>query len=636
MRRILPYTGRRREEKARTNLSLPREWIGLALVLAGLARVALLIAHEPIIGYANQYDMARTSACTGLYPAVDLAARERASPEAPLPLYALGATKREGCYPSTEVALVSATVAAAVALGAPPTQVRLKWIGATKLGVLAVVALLLAFALHRHPTAALYHGLAFFLVMADPAVTLWLNTLYTEFALLASLYACIGAIGALALSARGSLALSVMLAGSLVALAFSREQFSLLAPALVVAAWPWLWRRSPHFTVTTLGIAVVASMLAFGLLARPGAVREVNRTNTYLGVVLPSSGDPREAARVLGLTERCAGLSGATWYLPRGEVLRDACPEVFALSSLAFLRFLPADPAVLVRSVARVLPATQSVTPAYLGVLGGGRGATVDSLEPWNRSLLQLAATQMSGALFAALVMASILTAFFAAIAAAFWARPARDEPAASLLLAMLLGGTVAYALLTTVFGDGLSEASRHFLPGWLAVAALVLGVLVAAPACVMRWVRAPREHGGQIAAAIVFTAATVAGVYYTFDWAGRQALAIGVLDVPASRQVNSVPLELRGWTIDPFGVESVTVKLGKIEKPARYGEASADLAAIFPGYPEVGSGRFALAFSAEDLAAAGPPEALEMRITVRSKNGRVSEIDRRRLEMRP
>jgi len=617
-------------------LPLPREWIGLALVLLGLARAALLIAHEPVIGYANQYDMVRTSACTGLFPAGDADARVRASPEAPLPFYALGAAKREACYPSTEVALVSATVAAAVALGAPPTQIRLQWIGATKLGVLAVVALLLVFALHRHPAAALYHGLAFFLVMADPAVTLWFNTLYTEFALLVSLYACIGAIGALALSARGSLVLSVMLAGSLVALAFSREQFSLLAPALVVAAWPWLWRRSPHFTVTAFGIAVVASMLAFGLLARPGAVREANRTNAYLGVVLPSAGDPREAARVLGLPERCASLSGATWYLPRGEVLREACPEVFALSSLAFLRFVPVDPAVLARTVARVLPALQSVTPSYLGVLGGGRGTTVDGLEPWNRSLLQLAATQMTGAVFAALVIASILAAPFAAIAAAFWARPARDAPAASLLVAMLLGGTVAYALLTTVFGDGLSEASRHFLPGWLAVAALVLGGVVAAPACAMRWVRAPREHARQIAAAVLFIAATAAAVYYAFDWASRQAIAIGVLDVPASRQVSSVPLELRGWAIDPFGVESVTVTLGKVEKPARYGDASADLAASFPGYPDVARGGFSLAFSAEDLAAAGPPEALEMRITARSKNGRVSEIDRRRLEMRP
>ncbi|QJR12381.1 hypothetical protein DSM104443_03467 [Usitatibacter rugosus] len=617
-------------------MSLPREWIGLALVLAGLARAALLIAHEPIVGYANQYDMARTSACTGLYPAVDVAVRERASPEAPLPLYSLGAPKREGCYPSTEVALTGMTVAAAVAFGAPPTQVRLKWIGTVKLTLLAVVALLLAFAFHGHPAAALYHGLVFFFVMADPAVTLWLNTLYTEFALLASLYACIGAICAIALTDRGSLVLSVTLAGSLVALAFSREQFALLAPALVAAAWPWLWRRSPHFTVTAFGIAVVASMLAFGLLSRPGAVREVNRTNTYLGVVLPAAGDPKDAAQVLGLPERCAALSGATWYLPRGEVLREKCPEVFGLSSLAFLRFVPADPRLLVRSVARVLPATQAVTPAYLGVLGDAKGVTVDGLEPWNRSLLQLAATHMPGPVFAALVIASMLAAFLAAIAAALWARPASDDPATSLLLAMLLGGTVIYAVLTTVFGDGMSEASRHFLPGWLAMAALVLGVLVAAPICLMRWGRAPRDNVRPIAAAVLFTAATVAGVYYTFDWANRQPLSIGVLDLPASRQVNSVPLEIRGWTLDPFGVESVSVKLGKVEKPARFGDASADLAAVFPGYPDGARGRFALDFSAEDLAAAGPPEALEMRITTRSKNGHVSEIDRRRLEMRP
>lgn len=620
-----------------TNLSLPRDWIGLALVLLGLARAALLIAHDPVVGFANQYDMARTSACTGLYPAVDTAVRERATPEAPQPVYALGAAKREGCYPSTEVAVVWATAAAAVAFGAPPGQIRLKWIGAVKLVLLGIVALLLAFALHHHPSAALFHGLAFFLVMADPAVTLWFNTLYTESALLVSLYACIGAIGALALTTRGSVVLAITLAASLVALAFSREQFALLAPALVVAAWPWLWHRSPHFTVTAFGIALVSALLAFGLLARPGAVREVNRTNTYLGVVLPSAADPLSATKVLGLPERCAALSGATWYLPRGEVLREACPEVFALSSLAFLKFAVDDPAVLARSVARVLPATQTVTPPYLGVLGSARGVTVDGLEPWNRSMLQPIATHMPGAVFAAFVIASILAAVLAAIAAAFWARPAREAPAASLLVAMLLGGTVAYAVLTTVFGDGMSEASRHFLPGWLAMAALVLGVLVGAPACVLRWARAPREHGGQIAAAVLFTGATVAALYFALDWASRQPLSIGVLDLPTSRQVSGVPLQVRGWTLDPVGVESVSVKLGKVERPARFGaDASADLAAVFPGYPDGPRGRFAVDFSAEDLAAAGPPEALEMRTFTRSKNGHVVEIDRRRLEMRP
>jgi len=46
-----------------------RQWIGVILILAGLARAGIVVLHEPLVGYANQYDMHRTSACLGLFTA---------------------------------------------------------------------------------------------------------------------------------------------------------------------------------------------------------------------------------------------------------------------------------------------------------------------------------------------------------------------------------------------------------------------------------------------------------------------------------------------------------------------------------------------------------------------------------------
>ena len=80
-------------------MQLPREWIGLALVVLGIARAALLVAHDPLVGYGSQYDMIRTGACLGLYPALPEPQRYEAHPEAPLPLYKVEAVRQDLCYP---------------------------------------------------------------------------------------------------------------------------------------------------------------------------------------------------------------------------------------------------------------------------------------------------------------------------------------------------------------------------------------------------------------------------------------------------------------------------------------------------------------------------------------------------------
>jgi hypothetical protein len=61
------------------------------VVLAlGVLRLPLVVLHAPMPGYANQYDMLRSSACVGLWPDVAPAERVLATPQAPLPDYRYG------------------------------------------------------------------------------------------------------------------------------------------------------------------------------------------------------------------------------------------------------------------------------------------------------------------------------------------------------------------------------------------------------------------------------------------------------------------------------------------------------------------------------------------------------------------
>ncbi|MEP7068362.1 MAG: hypothetical protein ABI789_03940 [Usitatibacter sp.] len=612
-------------------MALRREWVGLVLVLLGLLRAGVLVAHDPIMGYGNSYDMVRTTACLGLAP--DKADPDAPSPDGPIPIYKVGERRWGGCYLSTEVAIDAGAMAVARMAGKGAGEVRLAWIGYAKLTLLAVTALLIAFALHANPLAAFVHGLVVLLVVADPVSTLWFNTFYTEFGAIAALYAVIASACTLAVTSRGKYAMWTVLAAGVAALAFSREQYALLGPLMVLASWPWLWRRSAEMTVATFIAALACALVSFTVVPRPGVVTHVNRADTYMGVLLPASTQPKRALQVLGLPARCETLIGATWYLQRGESLRDSCPEVFLVPSYAFLRFVTEEPEALVRSVARVLPAMYGLSPGYLGTSHGAKLAGVGVLPVWSFSPLFALSVGMPMAAFISLVVVAMLAALLAFLAAIAWARPADDRPHAALLLGMLLGGSVIYGFATAVFGDGLSEAARHFIPGALAMYVLLIAALAAIPALAAHWWEAPKAHAFEIAAGFAAVPVVLLACVMAWRWAQPLPLAIGVLDLPRDRQGTLPALQIRGWALDPFGVDSVQVELGALRREARIGGESLALRSIYPGYPDGARGGFALDLGEEDLRKAGAPEALPMRITVRSRAGGVTEIDRRRLE---
>jgi len=617
-------------------MALPREWIGFALVAAALARTALLVAHEPVAGYANQHDMLRTSACIGLYPGADETSRYAPTPQAPVALYRPGPRRPDQCRLSTEVVIDAAVAWVAHRIEPGADGVPLRWFGYAKLALLALSALVLAAAFHGTPFAALLHGVFLFAVMADPAVTLWFNTLYSEFAGAWGAYVSIGALCALALTLRGAFFLTALLAAGLVALAFSREQLALLPPLLVAAGAPWLWWRSAHAAVAAFGVALVAAVIAFGLVPSPLGFAASNRVDTYLGVLVPAAPDPKEALATLGLPARCEVMVGATWHLRRGEALEEACPEAFDLPSTAFLRFAGGDPQTLARAAARVLPATQALAPGNLGILAGSANARLADLPPWLASPLAALHVRLPLVAYASMLIAVFLAAPVGLLVAAGWARPARGVPAVGALLAMLLGGTALYAFATTVFGDGASEASRHFFVGHLAADTAGIALLLGAPSLAGRWARAPRERAWEIAAAVAASGLVAFACVAAIGWARAQPLARGTLDAPAGREVPRGALAVAGWAVDPFGVEAVEVAAGSVRRTLHPDIASPDVQAMLPGYPDSARARFALELSADELRQAGTADPLPLTLSVRSRAGPVTAVDGRRLVSKP
>jgi hypothetical protein len=612
-----------------------KQWVGVILILLGLARAALIVFQDPMAGYANQYDMHRTSACIGFFPAAEASA-QAATPQAPISRYAL-TSRTDGCYQSAEVGIAAVAVAIARATGADTSRVSLRYVGYVKLGILFATAFLLAWLLRDHPAASAMHGLIVLLVLSDPVVTLWMNTLYTEFAILWSLYAVMGAACVLALYDRFSILAWLLLILALVVLAVSREQFALLGPAMVLAAWPWLWHNSRHLTVVAFVVSLVVAFVGLFALPRPMAVTKANRTDAYLNLLIPASSLPERGIATLGLPDTCVPLAGAASDRQRGESVDKACPQVYALSSFAFVRMASDEPRALARAAARALPAAQGIAPTYLGVLEGQRNKTIDEMPWWGFSPLRVLDAAMPVSVFMALTLATFLLAP-AGLVTLLVMRRYRGEPLAPLLLAMLLGGTAIYAFATTVVGSGLNEAARHYLPGTLCTYAALVMAIGGLAVLGMRWKDSPKEALLELAAGGAMIAVAIFGAITAQAWLVKQGGAVGVLEQPAGRYVPPAGFALRGWALEPSGVESVMVQVGSLEKAARIGEATPEAGlqrvdSRYAGYPNAKTAGFAVDLSAEELVKAGAPNPLTLRILVTGKNGTTTEIDRRNLE---
>ena len=303
----------------------------LALLLLGAWRIAVIVAASPLLGYANQFDMGRTSACLGLWPDLPEPARYQAHPQAPIAHYVRAEPRPAECYRSSELAFV----AAALAIAPRDGPVDLRIVGAVKGALLILVALGLDAALKRRPAWALANAAVFAFVLADPMVTLWANTLYTEFGALLGAYVSIGLLPALIVDdpersqSRPRWALWGFACG-LAVLGLSRQQHLLLPAVLAAPLLISLWRPA---RAIALGLAlwVLALAIVQAMMARPATITAANNADVVLGAILPASRDQARTAARLGLPQRCLQSSGASWYETMGESLASTCPEALGM-----------------------------------------------------------------------------------------------------------------------------------------------------------------------------------------------------------------------------------------------------------------------------------------------------------------
>ena len=614
----------------------------LLLIVLGAWRIAVTVGASPMLGYANQFDMGRTSACFGLWPDLPEPARYQAHPQAPIASYVRGAARPAECYPSSELAFVA--IALAVAPRDRPVDLRL--IGAVKALTLVLLALGLDASLKRRPAWALAHAAVFAVVLADPMTTLWLNSLYTEFGAILGAYASIALLPLIAARepASGPIPRRALIgfALGLAVLGLSRQQHLLLPPLLALPAILWLWRPAPRAALA-LAVWVGAIVLVQAtLISRPATITAANNADVVLGAILPASRSEARTAERLGLPARCLQSSGASWYETMGESLQATCPEALALPKRALALLAVTEPATVARAILRGLPQLQDWRLGYLGTVEGrdfaGSGAVRAVAGPAASSLAPLV-TALPPVAFAfglATSLALLVTSAVASFLACLRRRPAPFE-----LVVLALSATAWYAILTSILGDGYVEIPRHAQLAAPSLAALLLIVVAAA----LVWaLRARRERAAPAASnagslGVVAAALAIAALVFAILRGAMEAipLATGVVDRPKQNRVVDGAVDFAGWALDPRGVARVELATdgGAIYKAdyglPKIGARGEPLALYFPSYPDVAHAGFAVSLPREALASG----SVGVRTVVVNVDGVRTEIDRRTLVAR-
>jgi hypothetical protein len=436
------------------------------LILIGVLRMSLLVLHEPLLAFANQYDQVRTSACISLWPqASDGKLVFGQSNAAPYATFVSHDATNFACAPSSTVvfAALAHSVATSVSTDAAPTF-NIRYLGALYVITVAIMAFCFDRAARRNVTLRLLNALTVVMIIADPFVTLFFNTLYTEPAAVIGFYGVAAlTIGAATPLRPMTFVLFTMFASCLV---FARAaHFALpLLCALVLFA-----RASGSKRGLRYGIVAVASalmILQFSVANQDHETRMVNRTNALMQALAPEADAPAAWLASMRLPPDCARLLGISWYMTLDHDVKQRCPALRDLSTTSIAGALLAEPLILVRVFHKSILTVGSWRLAYLGeveraslqrafVIAPLLGYSITDL--WSRSPFWLRLM-----LFGLPLCLGVSALFARAKTAGDWAQ-------------LSFGATLLMVWSVSLIGDGYAELARHMQLG----AAVILASLI-------------------------------------------------------------------------------------------------------------------------------------------------------------
>jgi hypothetical protein len=425
------------------------------ILLLTVIKILAVVQNDPLIAYANNWDFARESACYGVwehYP--NGKDKTTFNFEGPVnPLIYDGDKRPEWCAHVADNAFIRLVLA----FHTKGNTVDLRSVGLAKAVFLIGMGtwMLLILGSWRSRMIAI---VSFAIAFGDIQYLAFLNTLYAEFSMLAGGFFSVVGLYVLLFDRRVSRASVAFCVVSLFFFGFAKAQYMPLAVGVgFVMAGVLLVKRKNIIEAGMIAVLAIVLPLTFSVSNRMAggvmsAISVANIVDTVMVGVLPNTEDPVASMRKLGLPDHCEKGLGVSWYEP-GVANNLPCPEVANMSRLKLLGLFLWDSSAFFRPMSL---AVDRVRPLQLGYLPNAENLEVRSSLIYRfvkATSLSTYLDSLPTSVFAVLVLGCWVLGGLAAI------RSIRSEAA---FFATTGAVFMFYAVLSSVFGDGFMEISKH------------------------------------------------------------------------------------------------------------------------------------------------------------------------------
>lgn len=448
----------------------------LILLLLGYGSLRLLMVtiSTPLVGYANSGDFWRLQACFGLSPKGISVPFGHGYFDAPIPVFQFDRpVNPDYCYLSSESLFIL--------LGALASNgsLNLSTLGTLQAACLIFAGVGLTFLYKRIATRmALISALIFAVLIADPANSLYLNTLYSEFPSLLGGYVAVGLLLYLVWMQRWTNAIIAGIALSFFLFGTSKTQAYLLpliwTGMLLVFSLPKLVAKQTRGrilfgTLLLFAVALFVLRLQKTQQGSPGynsGARHANNINLYLGTILPAASDRVQALHILGLPDKCAH----SWDDP--TVRYSACDEVVFVSRSRIIWLVVADPSLIFRLIPSALKQTRPWIVSYLGEIEGEKSGRLNTGFPSMTWSVASLVDAIADPIYYFLIALTLIGAGLSAVLVVYsWFRPLTSDLVRLSIFQLFMSSIAIYAFISSLFGEGLIDFAKHFYTGQVASA---------------------------------------------------------------------------------------------------------------------------------------------------------------------
>lgn len=427
-----------------------------------MAKVALVVGARPLIAYSNNFDFLRQASCVGVWP-VSSGVEKGSATTYPADNLVLDRDIRSELCSASIDNIFPYLAARGVRTGA---ALDFRRIGAWKL-VFVITLLLAVVGVFDRSCEKLAASLLWVLIFSDLAVLLYFNTLYNEISVVLGLVV-VGACAAFTLSRRElSVGMAVVWGVGLAFLGLSKVQYALLAPCMASLAVVACAKAAPKSKLRAGVVLLAGTCMPFALrLANPldyglaSAVAYANATNTVLGTVLPEAKDPGKLLELMQLPQHCEAGAGKNWYSP-GVAASHPCPELRDFGRSRLLPAFIADPSTFFGPFAKSVSLSRPIVLTHLGAVEPPREKSSWRYQASRWSSLSTIWDGMPKSAYVAMVWLAMLAGLGCGMRL-LWSVWRSRETKLPLAMVCVGGAYVAYALLSSVFGDGYWELSKH------------------------------------------------------------------------------------------------------------------------------------------------------------------------------